>query len=153
MRAKTNNVQPGEISRGGYTIDQFLGMLDGVSRSGKGWIARCPAHDDGRPSLRVSEGDRGIMVNCWAGCTFHEITGAMGINPSMMFYDALDEQQLRERRAAGLRRHIQHLETRIYFGQQALDAGTISDPDRELLKTCICDLIETKRELSETEKM
>lgn len=31
-------------------------------------IARCPAHDDGRPSLSVRDGDTRVLFHCFAGC-------------------------------------------------------------------------------------
>ena len=153
MRAKTNNQSQSSIGRGGYTMEEFLSMLDGVVKKRGHWMARCPAHDDGRPSLRVREGDRGIRINCWAGCTFEEITYAMGISPSMMFYDALDEQQLAERRLIGLRRRLQELDTRIYFGQSALKNGMITDPEKQELRNWIAERIDVKREIDEAEKV
>src|SRR5262245_57807599 len=43
--------------------------LDGI-KSGDGWKARCPAHNDSNPSLSVSEGANGkVLFNCKAGCT------------------------------------------------------------------------------------
>jgi len=36
---------------------------------GTGWIARCPAHDDGKPSLSVRNSQQGkVLVRCHAGC-------------------------------------------------------------------------------------
>ena len=38
-------------------------------RAGKGYQARCPAHDDRTPSLTVSEGsDNRVLLTCHAGC-------------------------------------------------------------------------------------
>lgn len=31
-------------------------------------MCRCPAHDDHTPSLSLRQGDRGILVTCFAGC-------------------------------------------------------------------------------------
>nr|PZN72858.1 MAG: virulence-associated protein E [Pseudomonadota bacterium] len=43
--------------------------LDG-RKSGSGWKARCPAHDDGDPSLSIDIGEGGkILVHCFAGCS------------------------------------------------------------------------------------
>ena len=42
--------------------------LDG-RKAGSGWTARCPAHDDGNPSLSLRNGNGGkVLVRCHAGC-------------------------------------------------------------------------------------
>ncbi len=67
-------------------IDEFLALLKGVKKSGEGWQALCPAHDDNRQSLHVSEGDDGrILVNCFAGCEVSQICAALGIRVSDLF--------------------------------------------------------------------
>lgn len=49
-------------------------------RNGKGWSARCPAHEDRRPSLSVSEGEDGrALVKCHAGCKADAICAAVGL--------------------------------------------------------------------------
>jgi P4 family phage/plasmid primase-like protien len=49
---------------------QFLSLLQGVKKSGNGWTAKCPAHDDGTASLSISEGSDGrTLLHCHAGCT------------------------------------------------------------------------------------
>jgi hypothetical protein len=71
------------------TAEDILGRLDGVRKSRRGWLARCPAHHpDRNPSLSVSEGDKGILLKCWASCTLAEICVALEITPSQLFYDA-----------------------------------------------------------------
>lgn len=41
----------------------------GGRRSGRTWLACCPAHDDREPSLAVRDGDDGrVLVHCHAGC-------------------------------------------------------------------------------------
>jgi hypothetical protein len=45
---------PGEVSK---SVTKVLDRLDGVIPSTTGWTARCPAHDDTRPSLSVGQGD------------------------------------------------------------------------------------------------
>lgn len=61
--------------------------LDGV-RSHRGYyMAKCPAHDDRTPSLMVRAGDRGLILKCYAGCTFEQIAAALGLDQGMFFYD------------------------------------------------------------------
>ena len=51
-------------------IDLVIDLLDGVRKSGSGWSARCPAHEDHSPSLSISEGDDGrVLLHCFTGCT------------------------------------------------------------------------------------
>ena len=69
-----------------YTTEEILDRFDRVRRNGKGWSARCPAHDDKTPSLAISQGERAWLIRCWAGCSFAEITHAAGLDPERLFY-------------------------------------------------------------------
>lgn len=45
--------------------------------------ARCPAHDDGKASLSYSLGENGEpLVFCHAGCSYHDILAALGLDAS-----------------------------------------------------------------------
>lgn len=62
------------------TAEEVAQRLD-AKRSGKGWIARCPAHDDRSPSLSVGEASDGrLLLFCHAGCEFLDILAAIGIS-------------------------------------------------------------------------
>jgi hypothetical protein len=80
------------------TAPEMLLRLDAVRSRGIGkWSARCPAHQDKNPSLSISEGERGLLVKCWGGCTLEEITGKLGVEVKDLFYDGLpDPRQRRE---------------------------------------------------------
>ena len=50
----------------------------GGRRSGSGWSARCPAHDDCDPSLSISVSHKGkTLVHCHAGCSQEAVVGAL----------------------------------------------------------------------------
>jgi KaiC/GvpD/RAD55 family RecA-like ATPase/5S rRNA maturation endonuclease (ribonuclease M5) len=50
-------------------------------RSGPGWSARCPAHEDRSPSLSVTESETGnALVHCHAGCTTPDVARAIGLH-------------------------------------------------------------------------
>ena len=70
-----------------YTVEELLSRFDKVRRHGKGWTGRCPAHTDKRPSLAITEGDKGWLLKCWAGCTFTEIVHAADLESRRMFYE------------------------------------------------------------------
>jgi hypothetical protein len=61
-------------------INNILTKLDGVKKTGHGrYIAKCPAHADGSPSLVVAERDNRILVKCFAGCSIAEVMDSIGI--------------------------------------------------------------------------
>jgi hypothetical protein len=71
------------------TLDALLTRLVGVRPRGPGrWSAKCPAHDDRSPSLSVREGERGVLLKCFSGCSLDEICRAVQIEPRELFYDA-----------------------------------------------------------------
>jgi putative DNA primase/helicase len=58
----------------------ILSKLPQAKPSGKGWTARCPAHDDRRASLSIGAGDDGrALVHCHAGCTPEAVASALGL--------------------------------------------------------------------------
>lgn len=69
-------------------VELLLSKLPDAKRNGKGWQARCPGHDDRRPSLSIAEGDDGrALVNCHAGCTPQAIVEAVRLNLANLMPD------------------------------------------------------------------
>ncbi len=63
-----------------------LDRLKGVKRSGYGWTARCPAHDDRRNSLSIGTGENErVLINCFAGCELANILQALGLDHADLF--------------------------------------------------------------------
>lgn len=72
-------------------VDRVLAKLPGAKKSGKGWSARCPAHEDRNPSLSVSEGDDGTaLLKCHSGCTTAAILAAVDLTLRDLFPDKAD---------------------------------------------------------------
>jgi hypothetical protein len=64
----------------------LLDRLTSVRRSGGGWVARCPAHDDRNPSLSITAGEDGrALLHCHAGCTTESIVAALGLTLADLF--------------------------------------------------------------------
>lgn len=104
------------------TIDKFISLLPGpVRRNSRSVTARCPAHPDRTPSLTVREGEKGILVKCFAGCTLAEIAGSLGLRIKDLFFDV----QLNPVTVAEARRRREGLER-----QERMD-GACSDSVRE----------------------
>ncbi len=90
------------------TAAEILTRLNKVRARGTDkFQAQCPSHEDRNPSLTIAEGERGLLVRCWAGCTLEEITRALGLTIRDLFYDsnpdpravrAAQQRRARERR-------------------------------------------------------
>ena len=47
-------------------------------KAGRGWSARCPAHDDRNPSLSIRDSaSGGVLVKCFAGCPKNEVIASL----------------------------------------------------------------------------
>jgi hypothetical protein len=67
-------------------IDRVLERLEGVKAYNGYYKALCPAHDDGEPSLSVSEGDDcRVLLKCFAGCSFDDVVVALELEQQDLF--------------------------------------------------------------------
>jgi putative DNA primase/helicase len=83
------------------TADQIARALGGQP-SGSGWVAHCPAHDDQKSSLSISQNNGKVLLHCHAGCSQEAVIAALkarglwggnGEGPSHIVkeYDYVDE--------------------------------------------------------------
>lgn len=81
------------------TATELLCRLEAVRPRGSGkWVARCSAHQDKSPSLSITEGDKGLLLKCWAGCRLEEICASLSIRPADLFFNALDPDPQQRRK-------------------------------------------------------
>lgn len=67
-------------------LPEILERLKGVKKSGNGYIACCPAHDDRAASLSISQGADGkILLKCFAGCSCEQVCSAIGVTIKDLF--------------------------------------------------------------------
>jgi hypothetical protein len=68
-------------------VENLVSCLQ-AKRSGKGWRAKCPAHEDHEPSLSISEGADGrALLKCFGGCSTENVLVALGLTPCDLFPD------------------------------------------------------------------
>ena len=69
------------------TAGALLSRLNRVRRTGPGtWVARCPAHDDRRPSLGIREtADGRLLVRCHAECATEDVLAAVGLTFASLY--------------------------------------------------------------------
>ncbi len=71
--------------------DRILERVTGVRSIGPGrWLAKCPAHEDRRPSLSIRETDDGrVLLNDFGGCSTSDVLGAIGMTLAQLFPERL----------------------------------------------------------------
>lgn len=64
----------------------LLERLDGVRETrANQWVARCPAHDDRRPSLSIKCIDDRVLLHCFAGCAVGDVLSRAGLRLADLF--------------------------------------------------------------------
>lgn len=63
----------------GCALNRVLDKID-AKKSGSGWVAKCPAHDDRSPSLSIAEKNEMVLLNCHAGCHVQDVMVALGLD-------------------------------------------------------------------------
>lgn len=109
-------------------VEAILSALNKVRRSGKGWVACCPAHDDRTPSLSITEGDDGrALLHCYGGCDVRSVVEAAGLKMADLFPEgmSLEARQQYQRRSMEVARD--HARLLVEIAQNT--AGELSDDD------------------------
>ena len=68
-------------------MTDLLARLVGVSRSGDGWTARCPAHEDRHKSLSIHHRDGRWLLKCHAGCGWPYKIKDLVLGATDLFYE------------------------------------------------------------------
>lgn len=82
-------------------LRRLLAKLDGVRRSGDGYVARCPAHDDRRPSLSIRLAETGkVQLKCFAGCETAAVLGVIGLSIADLYPETSEKRNRTKRKHA-----------------------------------------------------
>jgi hypothetical protein len=129
------------------TTAPLLTRLEQVKATGPGrWIARCPAHADRHPSLAIRELDDGrTLLHCFAGCSVHEVTQAVGLALRDLF-PASTTHHRGERwpwAAADVLKIIYREVLIVLIGAEDIAAGQVlSDEDHERVRMAVARIRE-----------
>jgi hypothetical protein len=102
-----------------------------AKRSGQGWQARCPAHNDREPSLSIKEGlDGRTLLHCHAGCSTDNVLRSLGLTlrdlfPVSSFNGARHEKPSGNGSESGTKSNIAPFHWRA-----CVDAATNNDLER-----------------------
>jgi hypothetical protein len=67
-------------------LDLVLERVPDARHRGHYYLARCPGHEDRRPSLSVTEGADGkVLLKCFAGCPTARVVSRLGLTMRDLF--------------------------------------------------------------------
>lgn len=118
------------------SADTLLSKLDSVQGRNGRWRAICPAHQSSNKSrtLAIKEDGGTVLLHCFAGCSVHDVLGAVGMDVADLF-PPTNEHRKPEKRPFSTREVAQALraETMVAFVLLAdIAAGkTLTRSDRE----------------------
>jgi len=97
--------------------------------------ARCPAHDDHKPSFSATDVGGKILVKCFAGCTQEAVIGALR---DLGLWHTASQHQLDRQKYCELKKDIRHHQTILALGINLSDQGIeLSKLDRDQMKESI----------------
>ncbi|WP_435245864.1 DUF3987 domain-containing protein [Streptomyces sp. NRRL F-5630] len=66
--------------------------LEQHGSKGRGTSWQCVAHEDRAPSLSVTNGNKGVVITCHAGCSTEDVVAALGLSMSDLFNEPLEKR-------------------------------------------------------------
>ncbi len=126
-------------------LELVLSRLDRVRKCGRGFIARCPAHEDRSASLSVAVGDDGrCLLHCFAMCSAADVVAAIGLQLAELYPERIAPQTPEGRRElrkfaqiSNWRAALNVLSVEVLVVESAsrhlIDAGPLGEMDHERL--------------------
>lgn len=124
------------------SVEQILSKLQKVRGKAPRWMACCPAHDDGNPSLTIREESSGtILIHCFAGCDYREVLDAIGLTPDDLFPEPLGDRIPPVRKPFNANDVLECLSVEsmivLVYANEFLAGKQITEQDRERLVTAV----------------
>lgn len=118
-------------------LEVLLSRLANVKRSGKHYMASCPAHG-GHDCLTVTDTDDGrVLVHCFAGCSAREVVESVDLRLSDLFPDSLNKEKRREYEIRSAKSAIQHARLIEEIASNQARESNLSNDDLETLRLAL----------------
>ena len=118
-------------------LDMVLGNLENAKPYGRGYMAKCPAHEDRSASLSIAENEKGnAMVHCFAGCTARDVVGALGLRMGDLFSQPLSVPERKKRATKAMQRKAVEASYRVICAASPI-APPLNDDDMADLRTAV----------------
>ncbi|WP_327302929.1 DUF3987 domain-containing protein [Streptomyces sp. NBC_01298] len=72
---------------------RVIDALNAHGSKGRGTAWQCVAHEDRSPSLSVTNGAKGVVINCHAGCASEDVVSALGLTMADLFDEPLQKRE------------------------------------------------------------
>src|SRR5438105_3499127 len=72
---------------------EFALLVEKPRRSGAGYSCLAPCHEDRKSSFYFQDGELGLVVRCYAGCTVEDVCLSTGVNVSELFEDTQPQER------------------------------------------------------------
>jgi DNA primase len=142
MPTKTNaaalagdyGVKSGEAKYTNEPVERLLSRLERVRKAGRGWTAKCPAHEDRTASMSITAGDDGrFLRHCFAGCSAADIVAALGMEIGDLFVKKPTKDMSFAERSA-LREHGRQARWRAALNAMGLETKIVVIAGRQIKK-------------------
>ncbi|WP_406255454.1 DUF3987 domain-containing protein [Streptomyces chartreusis] len=72
---------------------RVIEALEQHGSKGRGTAWQCVAHEDRAPSLSVTNGNKGVLINCHAGCATEDVVAALGLSMTDLFDEPVEKRE------------------------------------------------------------
>jgi hypothetical protein len=112
-------------------LNLLISHLDGVRRiTDSRYMAKCPAHDDGDPSLSIRQlPDSRILIKCFAGCGALDVLESVSLDWGVLMPDDGLYEPVADRRE----REARHDMIVDYLLTVLREGGRLSEEDKALV--------------------
>ena len=108
--------------------EEILLSLDRVKQRGSNrWEAECPHGHHKNARLGIMDTGDKTLLKCWAGCSIHDVVGAMGLSLSDLYHHELTVEKKEEKKKQHGYRELQH--ERLIL-QLAYNSKSLTQQDR-----------------------
>lgn len=77
----------------GTAYERVIQALNDKGSRGRGNAWQCVAHEDRAPSLSVTRGPKGVLLNCHAGCATEDVVAELGLTMTDLFDEPLEQRE------------------------------------------------------------
>lgn len=123
-------------------IDLMINALDRAEcnprRFGDSWRSQCPAHGSKGGTLKVSEARDKVLFHCFAGCSFDEVLGSLGLSWGDLVEGQSGPVRPRQRKPKREPVWVDPVRSARAYGCRLLPVSSVDSQSRVYVGQCSC---------------